>query len=162
MSRNAEEGSNLYQEWFSKGVNLVFLKEPYINTDVFRAACQRRIDVSVNTGSIPIDKFVNDNLNLINELLMNLAAEQIRIAFAQAQAEVDHLHVRTAEGMKKAGATGTIKDGNPGKISKARTGKKYETKKAREVKKIILKHNKGFGGTLSNEETWKLVVSNKL
>ena len=33
MSRNAEEGFSLYEELFTKGVNLVFLKEPHINTD---------------------------------------------------------------------------------------------------------------------------------
>lgn len=35
MSRNAEEGFSLYEELFTKGVNLVFLKEPHINTDTF-------------------------------------------------------------------------------------------------------------------------------
>ena len=36
MSRNAEEGFSLYEELFTKGVNLVFLKEPHINTDTYR------------------------------------------------------------------------------------------------------------------------------
>ena len=33
MSRNAEEGFNLYEELYLKGVTLVFIKEPHINTD---------------------------------------------------------------------------------------------------------------------------------
>ena len=33
MSRNAEEGFQLYEELFRKGINLIFLKEPHINTD---------------------------------------------------------------------------------------------------------------------------------
>ena len=36
MSRNAKEGFELYEELFNRGVNLVFLKEPHINTDVYR------------------------------------------------------------------------------------------------------------------------------
>ena len=36
MSRNAEEGFELYKELFNKGVNLVFLKEQYINTDTYK------------------------------------------------------------------------------------------------------------------------------
>lgn len=33
MSRNAEEGFFMYNELFGKGINLIFLKEPHINTD---------------------------------------------------------------------------------------------------------------------------------
>ena len=36
MSRNSEEGCNLYEELFNKGVDLIFLKEPHINTEVYR------------------------------------------------------------------------------------------------------------------------------
>ena len=36
MSRNAEEGFTLYQELFYKNINLVFLKEPHINTTTYR------------------------------------------------------------------------------------------------------------------------------
>ena len=36
MSRNAEEGIQLYMELFDKGVELVFLKENYINTATYR------------------------------------------------------------------------------------------------------------------------------
>ena len=32
MSRNADEGFELYKELYDKGVELVFLKEPHINT----------------------------------------------------------------------------------------------------------------------------------
>ena len=36
MSRNAEEGIRLYKELYNRGVNLVFLKEPLINTETYR------------------------------------------------------------------------------------------------------------------------------
>ena len=32
MSRNAQEGFSLYQDFYGKGIELVFLKEPQINT----------------------------------------------------------------------------------------------------------------------------------
>ena len=41
MSRNAAEGFALYQDLFQRGVHLVFLKEPHINTDVYRGGLQR-------------------------------------------------------------------------------------------------------------------------
>ena len=36
MSRNAEDGFNTYEELYNRGINLVFLKEPHINTDTYK------------------------------------------------------------------------------------------------------------------------------
>ena len=36
MSRNAEEGFTLYKELYEKNINLVFIKEPHINTDTYK------------------------------------------------------------------------------------------------------------------------------
>lgn len=36
MSRNAEEGFQLYMELLEKGINLEFINEPYINTDYYK------------------------------------------------------------------------------------------------------------------------------
>ena len=41
MSRNAEEGFQLYQKLFNSGVELVFLKEPHINTSTYRVYRKR-------------------------------------------------------------------------------------------------------------------------
>ncbi len=38
MSRNAAEGYAAYEELYKKGINLVFLKEPHINTQTFKSA----------------------------------------------------------------------------------------------------------------------------
>ena len=38
MSRNAEEGFETYERLYNAGVNLVFLKEPHINTDTYKQA----------------------------------------------------------------------------------------------------------------------------
>ena len=36
MSRNATEGFEAYEALYNRGVHLIFLKEPHINTDVFK------------------------------------------------------------------------------------------------------------------------------
>ena len=72
MSRSAEEGFSLYQALFNKGVHLVFLKEPHINTDTYRKALAAKVEL---TG----DK-VDFILVGVNQYLMELAKEQIRIA----------------------------------------------------------------------------------
>ena len=73
MSRDAEEGFKLYVQLFNSGINLVFLKEPHINTDTYKKAMRTQIAL---TG----DK-VDLILQGVNEYLMELAKEQIRLAF---------------------------------------------------------------------------------
>lgn len=87
MSRNAEEGMQLYREMFDKGISLVFLKEPHINTDTYKAALSNQLNM---TGD-DVDLILKG----INEYLMRLAEKQIEIAFDQAQKEVDDLRQRT-------------------------------------------------------------------
>jgi DNA invertase Pin-like site-specific DNA recombinase len=85
---------------------------------------------------------------------MILAEKQIRYAFEQAQKEVDYLHTRTKEGMMRAKEAGHI--------AGRRIGSRVETRKAISAKETIRKHNKSFGGSLSNEETWRLAGISKI
>lgn len=140
MSGDEDEGFELYQELFQKGVDLVFLKEPHINTEVYRSALKNQIEL---TGTD-----VDYILEGVNKYLMALAKEQIRLAFQQAEKEVTDLRQRTKEGLETARLNG--------KHIGIEKGRKLVTKKSVEAKKVILKHNKAFGGTLTNEETWKL------
>lgn len=43
MSRNAADGFSLYKELYERDITLVFLKEPHINTDVFREAARNSV-----------------------------------------------------------------------------------------------------------------------
>lgn len=143
MSRNADEGFSVYQELYKRGVNLVFIKEPYINTSVY--SDEKLIPA---TGDTDLDETLIKGLN---EYCLRLAKKQIKIAFEQAQAEVDHLHKRISEGMRASNA--------PEKISEYRTGRKTTTKKSIAAKKIIKKHNKDFIGKhgLTDIETMDLI-----
>ena len=40
MSRNAEEGYELYMELYEKGINLEFINEPHISSEYFRRASE--------------------------------------------------------------------------------------------------------------------------
>ena len=139
MSRNAEEGFALYQELFEDGIDLVFLKEPQINTRVFRETAQLAL-----TGNDIADVYIEAT----NKVLMMLARRQIEIAFETAQHEVDFLHQRTSEGVRRAQAEGK-------QVGRAQ-GTKVETRKAKAAKEIILKHSKAFSGTLGDAEVMKL------
>lgn len=146
MSGNEEEGFELYEELFRKGVNLFFLKEPHINTETYQKALQSQIELTGTSVDLILEG--------VNQYLLVLAKEQIRLAFQQSEKEVTDLRQRTKEGIQTAKMHG--------KQIGLQPGTKLVTKKSVKAKKIILKHNKNFGGSLSNEETWKLAGISKI
>ena len=140
MSRNAAEGFEAYEALYNRGVNLVFLKEPHINTEVFKNA----IAVSVPMTGTNIDYILEG----INKYLMAIAKEQIRLAFEQSEKEVEDLHQRTKEGLETARLNGK-------QIGLAK-GTKLTTKKSIAAKKQIIKYSKDFDGTLDDTAVIKL------
>ena len=68
MSRDAEEGFELYERLFNKGVELVFLKEPHINTSTYREAVDNKLKLSVNTGDMATDEVKAKVEEVVNEL----------------------------------------------------------------------------------------------
>ena len=146
MSGNAIEGFEAYEDLYNRGVNLVFIKEPHINTDTYRKALENNIEL---TGSN-----VDFILEGINKYLMSLAKEQIRIAFEQSEKEVQDLHQRTKEGIETARLNG--------KQIGQKKGAKLIVKKALPAKEQIKKYNKDFGGQLNNQETWELIGISKM
>ena len=148
MNRNAEEGFNDYKTLYEMGVNLVFLKEPHINTEVYKQSMAKAFDIEVSTGNEAVDEYFVGNMELVNRLLMKLAQQQIKLAFDQAEKEVVDLHQRISEGMREGKAKGS-------QIGLAK-GTTLITKKSIECKRIIKTHSKSFGGSLSDEETIKL------
>lgn len=140
MSGNAEDGFNAYEELYNRGVELVFLKEQHINTSTYKKALENNIEL---TGTA-----VDYILEGVNNYLMSLAKEQIRIAFEQSEKEVADLHQRTKEGIETARLNGK----QIGRIK----GKKYPTKKEIAAKEIILKNSKDFNGTNTDSEVIKI------
>ena len=136
MSGNAEEGFAAYEALYNRGVHLVFLKEPHINTDTYQKALKNNVQL---TGSN-----VDYILQGINQYLMALAKEQIRLAFEQSEKEVADLRQRTKEGIETARLNG--------KQIGQQSGKKLTTKKSIEMKAKIRKMARAFGGNMSDKE----------
>lgn len=143
MSRNAAQGIELYDRLHQQGVNLVFLKEHHIDTATYDKAL---------TDAVPMTGTnVDIILAAINEYLKVLRHEQIKLAFDQAEKEVTDLQQRTREGIETARKAG--KQIGQGQLK----GQTVTTKKSIAAKEQILKHNKTFGGTLSDTETIKVI-----
>ncbi|MDO4187525.1 MAG: recombinase family protein [Lachnospiraceae bacterium] len=56
MSRDAEEGFEAYKDLYNRGISLQFIKESTLNTDNFRNASTKSIEINVSTGSKLITK----------------------------------------------------------------------------------------------------------
>lgn len=141
MSRNAEEGFELYEELYSKGINLIFIKEPHINTDTYKGALDNNIQMTNTT--------VDYILEGINKYLLALAKEQIKLAFIQSEKEVKDLQQRTREGIQTARLNGK-------QIGQVK-GTKLITKKSIKAKEQIQRYSKDFQGTLKDVEVMKLI-----
>ena len=140
MSRNAEEGIKLYQEMYNNGVDLVFIKEPYINTETYRNATKNAIPMTGTDVDLILDG--------VNKYLMKLAEEQIKIAFDQAEKEVKDLRQRTSEGLLTAKLNGK-------QIGRT-AGDKLITKKSIAVKAEIIKLSRDFDGSNTDAEVMKI------
>lgn len=140
MSRNADDGIEIYFSLYDRGVNLVFLKEPYIDTDTYRNNTKDKIEL---TGTDEDEIFKG-----LNNYFRKLAQKQIRIAFEQAQKEVDDLHVRTSEGMKEAKKRG--------KQIGQKKGATLNVKKKEPAKAKIKRLAKDFGGSNTDKEVMEI------
>lgn len=135
MARTATEGFETYKELYERGVNLVFIKDAPLNTENFKATAQIAM-----TGTDVADAILEG----VNRALMILAENQIKAAFETAQHEVDYLHMRTSEGVRRAQAQGK-------QVGRA-AGAKITTKKSIAAKQIIQKHSKDFEGHLDDSD----------
>ena len=141
MSRNADEGVQIYFELYENGVQLIFLKEHYIDTAVYAENMRDKIELQ-GTDEDEIFKGLNNYFR-------KLAERQIRIAFEQAEKEVEDLHQRTREGIETARLNG--------KQIGQRPGNKLHIKKKTPAMEKIRKYSRDFDGSLPDAEVMKLV-----
>jgi len=149
MSRNANEGFELYKELYNRGVNLVFLKEPQISTDTYRKELEKQITLNVSTGDSATDALMTTILEALNKYILSLAEHQIALAFNQSEKEVEDLRQRTREGIETARRNG--------KQIGRKTGAKVKVKKQEPIMKIIRKYSRAFEGTLKDSDVIAII-----
>ena len=149
MSRNAEEGIEAYMELYNKGIQLYFLKEPMINTEIYRKALDSRIQIQKDGMDSKTVNLIESIESALNEFMHEIAREQILLAFQQAEKEVKDLQRNTSEGMRKA-----VEEHRVG----VHKGEHIITYKSLYAKLAILKYSKFFYGNLKDTETMLLIV----
>lgn len=144
MSRNADEGVKEYFELMEQGIELIFLKERYIDTSVYKEQIENNNNLNTD------DKDLNNTIiKGIKEYLKLVAIKQIRIAFEQSEKEVQDLKIRTKEALLNKKAQGLILG--------RKKGSNIETKKAKIMKEKIIKLSKDFDGNLKDCEILELL-----
>lgn len=153
MSRTSQDGYKTYEELYKRGVSLVFLKEPHINTSTYQQAMDNQFSVKIKTGDQASDELMYGILNAVNNYMLSLAKRQIQLAFEQAEKEVVNLHQRTREGIETARLNGK----QIGLVQ----GTKLVTKKSVKSKRLIQKYSRDFFGTLPDKDCIKLIGISK-
>lgn len=139
MSRNADEGYNLYMELMERDITLVFLKERHIDTDEYKRRTQRHIE-KITSGNKSIDKFMNTMVDALKELERDNLKDNIRLAFQQAEHERQFLIKRVTEGKSKSEKPQGRPEGS----------RNIKTDKADHIKKVIREQSKDFDGKFSD------------
>lgn len=144
MSRNAEEGFKVYQELYERGCELIFLKEPYINTDSYKNALKGAVKIDAHSPDQAANDLISGITLAVNKFIMAKVREDIKKSFEQSQKEVDDLRQRIKEGMAVAKLNGKS-------IGRSK-GDKLNVKKAQPIKTLIRKYSRDFDGTLTDME----------
>lgn len=154
FSRNAEEAIVEYKELYGLGIELEFLKEPHINSSIYRQASERRIDISTETMDEDTATLISTVIEGLNDYLLAVAEKQIFLAFEHAQKERELLSKRTSEGLKQAKLMGS-------KVGRQK-GEKLVTKKQKRAFRIIRDKYELFeNGYLTATECYKIAKISK-
>ena len=149
MSRDANDGFELYEKLYNDGVDLVFLNEPHINTTAHRERLKNRIATYTERNGDAAEKLIQAVIEALNQYTMDIAREQIMLAFEQAQKEVDDLRKRTVEGIETARRAGKPIGRQPGDTPEHRT--------QRPIMDIIKAKSRDFDGTDNDAEVMALI-----
>lgn len=139
MSRNADEGFNLYMELTKKGISLIFLKERHIDTDEYKRRTDKHLK-RVESENKKMDKLINGILTLIEEFEQENLKDNIRLAFEQAEHERLFLIKRVKEGKAESSKPQGRPKGSPNK----------NTQTAESIKTKIKELSKDFNGNFSD------------
>ena len=144
MSRNADEGYNLYMELIKQDISLVFLKEHHIDTDEYKRRTQSHI-ARVSSSNEKMDNLINGIFSLIAEFESENLKDNIHLAFQQAEHERLFLIKRVTEGKSKSEKP----QGRP------KGSHNIKTDRADHIKKVIREQSKDFDGKFSDAKIMK-------
>lgn len=103
MSRNAEDGYKTYMELYSKGINLVFLKERHIDTDTYKESTeqlQRMMGQELHISDNDLSEMVRTIMKALENYQMKMLQRNIQLAFLQIRKRSQRLATAHERGFK--------------------------------------------------------------
>lgn len=166
MSRDAVEGFKTYQDLYHKGVDLIFLQEPHINTESYRQAMKGSINVDISSGDRATDDLVNAIMEALNRFMMEKVQDDIRRAFEKSQSENESRSRRQKGGIKERQkhnkeleilyGEDAVNHEEYRQIGRA-SGDKLNVKKAGPIQDLIRKYSRDFDGSNSDPEVMAIL-----
>lgn len=147
MSRNADEGFQLYKDLYDRGVQLKFVRQPMMDTENFR--CVQHI---ATVGEEIADVYIEAT----NKVLMLLAERQIKQAFDSAEEEVVSKRRNTAQGVnnriRKYKEEEVLGLPHEKMMPGRQKGSSIVTKKSIEMKQRIRQMSRDFDGCMTDKD----------
>lgn len=166
MSRDAVEGFRTYQDLYNKGVDLVFLTEPHINTESYRQAMKGSISIDISSGDKATDDLVNTIMDALNRFMMEKVQDDIKRSFEKSQSENEARSRRQKGGIKERQrhnkelevlyGKDAVNHSEYRQIGRA-AGDKLKIKKADPIKALIRKYSRDFDGDNTDPEVMAIL-----
>ena len=138
LGRDPEVVLSYYKTLAQRGVKLIFIQQPYMNTEVFASSFEDMISRTTDA-----DK------EIIRESLYRLLLEQIKRILEQSWEELQQHRGKMRESYEQARREAK-EDGH-------QTAKKYESRKSFMVKELIRKYNQNYEGTMNDVQTMEQI-----
>lgn len=139
MSRNADEGYNLYMQLMEQKISLVFLKERHIDTEEYTRRTQNHL-ARLSSNDTKMDALINGILDLVENFERENLKDNIRLAFDRAEQERLFLIQRVTEGKARSDRHQGRPQGSPNR----------ESEKADHIRKVIREQSRNFEGRFSD------------
>ncbi len=140
LSRDAQELFGYYKDLSDRGVNLIFISQPFMNTDIYLSIYKEMISQSP-VSEHPVIK------NSLQQLLQAQISKVLEKSWEDLQAQRSH--------MKESFEQAKAQDRQPGTV---RT-KRYESRKSFMVKELIRKYNQNYDGFMNDVQTMDQIRS---
>lgn len=138
LSREPDKMLAYYRDLSEKGVNLIFLNQPYMNTEVFMPPYRDLL------SRIP-----DSEQDLVRGSLYRILAVQITRVLEKTWEDLQTQRSQMRESFEQAKK-------EMGQTGKARS-KRYESRKSFMVKELIRKYNQNYDGSMNDVQTMEQI-----
>ena len=138
LSRDPAELIHYIKTLVDKGVNLIFINQPYMNSEVYFSVYKEM------TSQFPVSES-----NVIEESLQRLLGAQISKVLEKAWEDLQSQRGHMKESYRNARTEE--------RQNRTDRGKRYESRKSFMVKELIKKYNQNFNGMMNDIQTMEQI-----